>query len=119
MSTSKLRHGPSEPVFEDDRVLLPKTTPNSSYRSLQEERGYAERTERIAGKERYARGYECNYPDSEASVIRFDRLAWYGTDAKNSLVPMVTEKDNPQWYLTWSLFSSWIKATAKAMATKR
>ena len=88
-------------------------TPNRSYRSLLEERDYAERIERIAGKELSARDCdECSYPNSEGSVSRFDRLAFYWTDAKDYLAQMFTEKADTRSYLTWSLFLSRIKATA-------
>ena len=92
---------------------------NSSYRSLLEEQGYAEKIERIAGKELCARGYECKYPESEASVSRFDRLAWHWNDARNFLLQLINEKANAKSHLTWSLFWSRIKATAKAKAIKR
>lgn len=94
-------------------------TPNISYRSLLEERGYAEEIERMAGKELSARGYECKYPDSEAPVSRLDKLTWYVNDAKSFLIHMIKAKAGAQSNLTWSLFWSRIKATAKAKAIKR
>jgi hypothetical protein len=119
-------------VAFDDAVLQtkrvrPKMTghtsfeivPNSSYRSLLEKRGYAEKIERVAGKELSAHGYECKYPDSEVRISRIDRLAWHWNDAKAFMVHLIKAKAGAQPHLTWSLFWSRIKATAKARAIKR
>jgi hypothetical protein len=113
-------------VLKSNRVR-PKMTGNSSAeimrnksnRSLLEERSYAERIERIAGKELSAHGYECKYPDSEASVSRVERFAWHWNDSKAFMVHMIKAKAGAQPHLTWSLFWSRIKATAKAKAIKR
>ena len=93
--------------------------PNKNNRSLLEERGYAEKIERIAGKELSARGYECKYPDSDVRVSRFDRFVWHWNDATAFMVQMIKAKAGAQPHLTWSLFWSRIKATAKAKAIKR
>jgi hypothetical protein len=119
-------------VAFDDAVLKakrvrPKMTghssaeimPNKSNRSLLEERGYAEKIERIAGKELSARGYECKYPDSDVRVSRFDRFAWHWNDARAFIVQIIRAKAGAQPNLTWSLFWARIKATAKAKAIKR
>jgi hypothetical protein len=113
-------------VLQTERVR-PKMTghssseivPNSSYRSLLEERGHADKIERIAGKELSAHGYECKYPDSEDHVSRIDRLAWHWNDGKAFMMHMIRAKAGAQPHLTWSLFWSRIKATAKAKAIKR
>jgi hypothetical protein len=93
--------------------------PNKRKRSVLEERGYAEKIERIAGKELAAHGYECKFPDSEVRVSRFDRLAWHWNDGKAFIVHLIKAKAGSQPHLTWSLFWSRIKATAKAKAIKR
>ena len=93
--------------------------PNKRKRSVLEERGYAEKIERMAGKELSAHGYECKYPDSEARVGRFDRLAWHWNDAMAFMVHLIKAKAGAQPHLTWSLFWSRIKATTKAKTIKR
>jgi hypothetical protein len=93
--------------------------PNKRNRSVLEERGYAEKVERIAGKELSAHGYECKYPDSEVRVSRIDRLVWHWNDAMAFMVNLIKAKAGAQPHLTWSLFWSRIKATTKAKVIKR
>jgi hypothetical protein len=93
--------------------------PNKRNRTILEERGYAEKIERIAGKELSTHGYECKYPDSEVRVSRMDRLVWHWNDAVAFMANLIKAKAGAQPHLTWSLFWSRIKATTKAKAIKR
>lgn len=93
--------------------------PNKRNWSVLEKRDYAEKIERIAGKELSLHGYECKYPDSEIRVSRIDTFTWHWNDAKAFIMHMIRAKAGAQPHLTWSLFWSKIKATAKARAIKR
>ena len=116
----------SEEVLHARRVR-PKMTghassaivPNKGSRELLDRRGYAERIERVAGRTLSACGYECRYPDSETRVYWFHRFLWMINDAKSFLAHLIRGKAGAQPHLTWSLFWSRIKTTAKSKFVKR